>query len=297
MVKVIEQNHGRVDNYIGDGMVAIFGINDEQNPAEYAVKAALEMRDEMDDMKPYLKTMYGKDFDIGVGVHWGSAVVGNIGAGESKRFTAIGDSMNFASRVESANKQFKSRVLISDEVFQEVKNNVVIKDYMRTMVKGIDGRVTLHEVEQIHLSEEIEKLESVQKIEDGINWKKCDKVESFESEPQQVFRINRENILVVKVGNKFFAINEKCPHMNLTMKGGKIDQKTGTILCAWHNTTFCYKTGEVKEWIKVSKPAKFLMKTLMKSNKQADGALDVEPMDIESYPTQVIDGYVWVGAK
>ena len=91
----------------------------------------------MDDMKPYLKTMYGKDFDIGVGVHWGSAVVGDIGAGESKRFTAIGDSMNFASRVESANKQFKSRVLISDEVYQEVKNNVVIKDYMRTMVKGL----------------------------------------------------------------------------------------------------------------------------------------------------------------
>ena len=40
MVKVIEQNHGRVDNYIGDGMVAIFGINDEKNPAEDAVKAA-----------------------------------------------------------------------------------------------------------------------------------------------------------------------------------------------------------------------------------------------------------------
>ena len=49
MVKVIEQNHGRVDNYIRDGMVAIFGINDEPNHAEYAVKAALEMRDEMDD--------------------------------------------------------------------------------------------------------------------------------------------------------------------------------------------------------------------------------------------------------
>ena len=95
----------------------------------------------------------------------------------------------------------------------------------------------------------------------------------------------------------FHAINEKCPHMNLTMKGGTIDQKTGTILCAWHNTTFCYKTGEVKEWIKVSKPAKFLMKTLMKSNKQAEGSLDMEPMDIESYPTQIIDGFVWVGVK
>ena len=127
MVKVIEENHGRVDNYIGDGMVAIFGINDEKNPAEHAVKAALDMRDEMDDMKPYLKTMYGKDFDIGIGVHWGSAVVGDIGAGASKRFTAIGDSMNFASRVESANKQFKSRVLISDNIYQQVKNNVVVK--------------------------------------------------------------------------------------------------------------------------------------------------------------------------
>ena len=297
MVKVIEKNHGRVDNYIGDGMVAIFGINDEKNPAEDAVKAAVDMRGEMDDMKPYLKTMYGKDFDIGIGVHWGSAVVGDIGAGESKRFTAIGDSMNFASRVESANKQFKSRVLISDDIYQKVKNNVVVKDHMRTMVKGIEGRVTLHEVEQIHMSKEIEKLDSIQKTEDGINWRKFEKLESFDSEPQQVFRINRENILVVKVGDEFYAINEKCPHMNLTMKGGTIDQKTGTILCAWHNTTFCYKTGEVKEWIKVSKPAKFLMKTLMKSNKQAEGSLDMEPMDIESYPTQIIDGFVWVGVK
>ena len=188
MVKVIEENHGRVDNYIGDGLVAIFGINDEKKPAEHAVKAAIDMRDEMDDMKPYLKTMYGKDFDIGIGVHWGSAVVGDIGAGESKRFTAIGDSMNFASRVESANKQFKSRVLISDEVYQEVKNNVIVKDYMRTMVKGIEGRVTLHEVEQIHLTNEIEKLENVSKTEDGLNWRKCEKVESFDLDPQQFLR-------------------------------------------------------------------------------------------------------------
>ena len=79
----------------------------------HAVKSALEMCAEIDDMKPYLKTMYGQDFNIGVGIHWGEAVVGDIGAGKSKRLTAIGDAMNFASRVESANKQFQSRVLIS----------------------------------------------------------------------------------------------------------------------------------------------------------------------------------------
>jgi nitrite reductase/ring-hydroxylating ferredoxin subunit len=205
--------------------------------------------------------------------------------------------MNFSSRVESANKQFKSRILISDEVYQKIKNNIVIKDHMRTMVKGIDGRVTLHEVDQIHLSEEIEQLQRSNKIIDGIDWRKAYKVESFDLDPQQIFRINRLTILVIKVDNKFYALDEKCPHMNLTMKGGEIDSESGTINCAWHNTTFCYKSGEVKEWIKVGKTAKFLMKTLMKSNKQADGALDMEPSNIETYPTKIIDGFVWVGLR
>ena len=140
-------------------MVAIFGLHDEENPAQYAVKSALEMCAEMDDMKPYLKTMYGQDFDIGVGIHWGEAVVGDIGAGKSKRLTAIGDAMNFASRVESANKQFQSRVLISEETHNEIKDSLVIKDFMRTNLPGIEGRVTLYEIEDINFS-----LEDVLKI-------------------------------------------------------------------------------------------------------------------------------------
>ena len=60
--------------------------------------------------------------------------------------------MNFASRVESANKQFQSRVLISDEVHEEIKDSLVIKDFMRTNLPGIEGRVTLHEVEDIKFS-------------------------------------------------------------------------------------------------------------------------------------------------
>ena len=134
MVNAVETNNGVVDNYIGDGMVAIFGLHDEESPAQHAVKASLQMCDEMDDMKPYLKTMYGQDFEIGVGIHWGEAVVGDIGAGKSKRLTAIGDAMNFASRVESANKQFQSRVLISEETHDEIKDSLVIKDFMLSLI-------------------------------------------------------------------------------------------------------------------------------------------------------------------
>ena len=85
--------------------------------------------------------------------------------------------------------------------------------------------------------------------------------------------------------------------MNLSMKGGGINIKDGTINCAWHNTTFCYKTGDVKTWLALSSTEKFMAKMFLKSNKQAEGVLDIDPKKIEVYPTQVIDQYVWVGIK
>ena len=293
MVKAVEENRGTVDNYIGDGMVAIFGLNDELNPAKYAVKSALDMLAEMDDMKPYLKTMYGKDFDIGVGIHWGEAVVGDIGAGKSKRFTAIGDAMNFASRVESANKQFQSRVLISDEVHEEIKDSLVIKDFMRTNLPGIEGRVTLHEVEDIKFSDDRSNDDQI--IEDNIIWKKCSEVESFNDQPQQVFKIKREDILVAKIEDRFFALNDKCPHALLSLCGSDIDIKNETIACRWHKTSFCYKTGEVREWMKMSSLKKMLGKIGL--NAEAKEISEMEQIPVDVYPIKEHEGSVWVGIE
>tara|TARA_Y100001970_G_scaffold27213_1_gene33096 strand:+ start:1935 stop:3272 length:1338 start_codon:yes stop_codon:yes gene_type:complete len=293
MVKAVEENRGTVDNYIGDGMVAIFGLNDELNPAKYAVKSALDMLAEMDDMKPYLKTMYGKDFDIGVGIHWGEAVVGDIGAGKSKRFTAIGDAMNFASRVESANKQFQSRVLISDEVHEEIKDSLVIKDFMRTNLPGIEGRVTLHEVEDIKFSDDRSNDDQI--IEDNIIWKKCSEVESFNDQPQQVFKIKREDILVAKIEDRFFALNDKCPHALLSLCGSDIDIKNETIACRWHKTSFCYKTGEVREWMKMSSLKKMLGKIGL--NAEAKEISEMEQIPVDVYLTKEHEGSVWVGIE
>jgi len=77
MVSIVESYGGRIDNYIGDGQLALFGINDEPDSALAAVQSALDMCDQIDDMKPYLKTMYGEAFDIGVGIHFGDVVVGD----------------------------------------------------------------------------------------------------------------------------------------------------------------------------------------------------------------------------
>lgn len=293
MVKAVESNHGTVDNYIGDGMVAIFGLHDEPDPAQHAVRSALEMCAEMDDMKPYLKTMYGKDFDIGVGIHWGEAVVGDIGAGKSKRLTAIGDAMNFASRVESANKQFQSRVLISEETHDEIKDSLVIKDFMRTNLPGIEGRVTLYEVEDINFASQ-EELES-ELVEDEITWKKCAEIESFADNPQQVFKVKREDILVVKIEEKFYALNDKCPHAYLSLHGSDIDIKNETIACRWHKSSFCYKTGEVREWMKISNFQKMLGK--MGLNAEAQEISQMERLPVDVYQTKQQDGFIWVGVE
>ena len=293
MVNAVESNHGTVDNYIGDGMVAIFGLHSEENPAQYAVKSALDMCSEMDDMKPYLKTMYGQDFDIGVGIHWGEAVVGDIGAGKSKRLTAIGDAMNFASRVESANKQFQSRVLISEETHNEIKDSLVIKDFMRTNLPGIEGRVTLYEIEDINFTSEEESNNEI--IEESIIWNKCSEIESFLADPQQVFKIRREDILVVNVEDNFYALNDKCPHAYLSLQGSDIDMKNETIACRWHKSAFCYKTGEVREWMKISNFQKMLGK--MGLNAEAQEISQMEHIPVDIYKTKQQDGFIWVGIE
>ena len=293
MVKAVESNKGSVDNYIGDGMVAIFGLHDEENPAQYAVKAALDMCAEIDDMKPYLKTMYGQDFDIGIGIHWGEAVVGDIGAGKSKRLTAIGDAMNFASRVESANKQFQSRVLVSEETHDKIKESLVIKDFMRTNLPGIEGRVTLYEIEDINFEGDDNNDEKF--IEGELVWNKCAESITFEQEPQQVFKIKREDILVVKVENRFFALNDKCPHAYLSLQGSDIDIKSGTIACRWHKSSFCYKTGEVREWMKISNFQKMLGKIGL--NAEAKEIEQMERLPVDVYPTKEQDGFIWVGVQ
>ena len=112
MGQVISRNGGQIDNYMGDGLMALFGMEDSTGAALAAVKAGLEMHAAMEILKPYLETIYAKSFHIGVGIHYGDVVVGAIGSQSLKRVTAIGDAVYLASRIEAANKQAGTGLLI-----------------------------------------------------------------------------------------------------------------------------------------------------------------------------------------
>ncbi|HTD28404.1 MAG TPA: adenylate/guanylate cyclase domain-containing protein, partial [Xanthomonadaceae bacterium] len=92
MVPPIARFGGQIDNYMGDGLMALFGLQDgEENVALRAVQAGLAMLDALDALKPYLVTAYGRSFEMGVGIHYGEVVVGSVGAIGRERVTAIGD--------------------------------------------------------------------------------------------------------------------------------------------------------------------------------------------------------------
>lgn len=124
MDQVITRNKGYIDNYIGDGIMALFGIDCSEDAPYCAIKAGVEMLEAVEEMQPYLEAVYGRGFRIGIGVHYGSVVVGGIGAPHVNKVTAIGDAVNFASRIESANKAAGTSFLISEDTWSELKDRV-----------------------------------------------------------------------------------------------------------------------------------------------------------------------------
>ncbi len=145
MDQAIMRNGGYIDNYMGDGLLALFGVVNNENASLNALKAGLEMLDEMERLRPYLQTIYDRCWEIGIGIHYGEAVIGTIG-GSVRRTTIIGDSVNFASRIESANKELGTNLLVSERVYQAVKDKVLVNRSVKLEIKGKTGEYALYEI-------------------------------------------------------------------------------------------------------------------------------------------------------
>lgn len=149
MGEVISRNGGYIDNYMGDGLMALFGVDEGTDAPLRAVKAGYEMVQAMEHLKPYMMATYKTELEIGVGIHYGTVVVGSIGSASHKKITAIGDAVNLASRIESANKEVKTRLLISEDVHHYVQDVVTTGKEASIMLKGKSGEYRLFEVANV----------------------------------------------------------------------------------------------------------------------------------------------------
>ena len=116
-VAVVFRNGGALDKFIGDCIMAIWGAPlDDAKHAEHAIQCALEMADALDAFRKDLGDA-DADFDVGIGIHSGPAVVGLIGSEQRREYTAIGDTVNLASRVEGLTKGV-ARILVSEDTMR-----------------------------------------------------------------------------------------------------------------------------------------------------------------------------------
>ncbi|HWT58669.1 MAG TPA: adenylate/guanylate cyclase domain-containing protein [Rhizobium sp.] len=115
--KAVEQTGGRLDKFIGDGAMALFGLNTAPEEAcRQALKAAAAIVAEIEKLAAELAEELALPLRIAIGIHTGPAVVGTMGYGRVRSMTAIGDTVNVASRLESAAKEFEAAIVISEPV-------------------------------------------------------------------------------------------------------------------------------------------------------------------------------------
>ncbi len=142
----VQKEGGSVDKFIGDAIMAEFGAPLHcDDHARRALRAAIALRDAAVEMATWMKERFADrdlpDFGIGVGIHSGRAVVGNIGAPERMEYTAIGDTVNLASRLEGATRTLNCAIAASRAAIDEAGSGIITGASQTIAVKGREAPV------------------------------------------------------------------------------------------------------------------------------------------------------------
>jgi adenylate cyclase len=154
MGNAILRNEGFIDKYIGDGIMALFGMNtsDPVRNCYNAVAAGMQMMAELEKLNLYLRANYNLEFKIGVGIHYGEVVLGELGHPDRRQVTVIGDNVNMAARIESATKGCGVPLLISDAVKAVLGEQLETGRSFTQELKGKSGTYALNEVLALYAS-------------------------------------------------------------------------------------------------------------------------------------------------
>jgi adenylate cyclase len=162
MVDCIQRENGMLDKFIGDAIMAGFGVPVAgDDDVDRAVRAAIAMISELQQWNRQRIADGRKPVDMGIGLNTDVVVSGNIGSPKRMDYTMIGDGVNLAARLESACKQYAARILISDNTCSQLKGTYRIRDVDDVVVKGKTEPVRIHEVLDYYSAETFPNLMEV----------------------------------------------------------------------------------------------------------------------------------------
>ncbi|HQF40014.1 MAG TPA: adenylate/guanylate cyclase domain-containing protein [Opitutaceae bacterium] len=141
-------HHGcYVDKYIGDAIMGVFGSPEPlENHALSACRAALESMRRLDALNARIEREHGRRLGMRIGVNTGDVIVGNVGSTKKRNYTVLGDAVNLASRLEGANKEFHTGILIGPRTAAQLGGALVTRPVAQLKVKGKKQAVEVHEL-------------------------------------------------------------------------------------------------------------------------------------------------------
>lgn len=148
MIEIIFSHSGTLDKFIGDGIMAEFGAPlDDPNQEENAIRAAIEMQKQILLLSDKWEKENKPRIQMGIGLHTGEAVVGNIGSERRTEYTAIGDAVNVAARLEQATKILKAPILLSETTYLGAKDKFPFKDLGSMALPGRKEQIKVYTID------------------------------------------------------------------------------------------------------------------------------------------------------
>lgn len=150
MTKIVFDTKGTLDKYIGDAVMAFWNAPlDVADHGVQACRAAVLMLEKLEELKKDWRARGFPELEIGIGINTGFMVVGNMGSDVRVDYTVLGDSVNLGSRLEGTNKEYDTRVIISEFTYAHVKDEMVCRRLGAVRVKGKTKPVGIYELRGI----------------------------------------------------------------------------------------------------------------------------------------------------
>lgn len=166
MTNIILKNNGLVDKYIGDAIMCFWGAPlDNKNHTIDACTSAIEMQNKLEELRPIWQKKYGVEVIARIGINTAKCVVGNMGSSDRFDYTAMGDGVNLASRLEGINKSYGTYIMISEFLKEKVDSKFQTREIDTVRVKGKNNGVKIFEL--INYKNKITKkeLEKIKEFE------------------------------------------------------------------------------------------------------------------------------------
>lgn len=152
MEPIITHYNGIINKFIGDAVMAVFGepIQDE-NHAQNAAKCAYAMLKRVEELHKKWAKEDKPEIEIGIGINTGEVFVGNIGSVNRMEYTVIGDTVNLASRLESYNKTYKTKILVSTSTYKYIRQIADVIKIPEVQIRGKSNKIDIYEVLKVKL--------------------------------------------------------------------------------------------------------------------------------------------------